>query len=208
MKPVITLLVSAIAFAASSTPVQANLIVNGSFENPAIAPNSFITPVSIPGWTGSPVLEIQSNSVLGAGNVAQDGVQYAELNPFTPSALSQDISGLQVGGQYLLTFYYSARPGTGANTAMATFEGNAAIPLAAGPVNQITWMQFSQLVTITDSTSTLTFQGLTPDGSVGNLIDNVSLVQVSAIPEPATLAVFGLMAVGAFGARRRLKAAA
>ena len=38
-------------------------------------------------------------------------------------------------------------------------------------------------------------------------VDNVSL-QVSAIPEPATFAVFGLMAMGAFGARRRLKAAA
>jgi len=202
------LLLCAALLVLSAPRAQANLIVNGSFEQPNIGPNNFIFAPSIPGWTGGPpdnLVEIQSNFVLGPGNAAQDGVQYAELNPNNPSALSQDITGLHVGQQYLLTFYYSARPGTGPNTAQAIFEGNAPINLAAGPVNQITWIQFSQLVTATDSTSTLTFRGLTPGGSEGNLIDNVSLVPV---PEPVTAAVFGALALGAFGLRRRLKAGA
>ena len=38
-------------------------------------------------------------------------------------------------------------------------------------------------------------------------LDNVRF-GTAIVPEPATMAVFGLMAVGAFGVRRRLKAAA
>lgn len=203
-----TALVCGVVLFLAAPAARANLITNGSFEIPTNppGPNGFAIFPAIPGWTSPGGIEIQRNSVLGAGNVAQDGLQYVELNVNGPTSLSQDISGLQVGQQYLLTFYYSARPGTGANTAVATFEGNPPIPLAAGPVGQIAWLQFSRLVTVTDSTSTLTFTGLTPNTSLGNLLDNVSLVQV-AVPEPATLAVFGALAAGAFGLRRRVRRA-
>ncbi len=165
---------------------RANLIVNGSFETPTDPPfvNGFAIFPSIPGWTGPGGVEIQRNSVLGPGNIASDGVQYTELNVNSPTSISQVIA-TDPGQTYILSFDYAARPGTGLNVATVSFTGNDLITLSELPGPTITWIPMSFLVTATGPTSTLTFTGVAPNTSLGNLIDRVSLV--SAVPEPASL---------------------
>jgi hypothetical protein len=184
-----------------------NIIVNGSFEQPGIAPNSFIIVNTIPGWYNhlGQGIEVQSNSVLGAGNVAQDGTQYAELNPNMPTALDQDVP--TTTGAYQLSFWYSARPGTGTNTFSVSFGGHLIATITAPPVNTITWTNFTALV-YANGPSTLEFLGLTPSGSEGSLVDNVTL---QPVPEPSTLALFGSvigLGLGGFLWNRRRRAAA
>jgi PEP-CTERM motif len=48
---------------------------------------------------------------------------------------------------------------------------------------------------------------LGPQGAF-EVIDNIAFGRAAAVPEPATLVVFGTLALGAFGVRRRVKATA
>jgi hypothetical protein len=165
-----------------------NIIVNGSFEQPILPPNSFTIQPTIPGWYNrlNQGIEVQSNSVLGPGNVAQDGTQYAELNPNNPTALDQDVP--TTTGAYQLSFWYSSRPGTGADTFSVSFGGNLIATITAPPVSTVTWTNFTTLVYANSSTSTLEFLGITPSGSEGTLVDNASL---QPVPEPSSFALFG-----------------
>lgn len=191
----------------TSTPQQAraNLIVNGSFETPTNPPvvNGFAIFPSIPGWTGPGGVEIQRNSVLGPGNIASDGVQYTELNVNFPTSISQVIA-TDPGQAYILSFDYAARPNTGLNVATVSFTGNSPVTLSATSPGTITWLPMSFLVTATGPTSTLTFTGVAPNSSLGNLIDNVRL---EAVPEPASLVLFAPVGLVVLLVWRRHRAA-
>ncbi len=58
------------------------------------------------------------------------------------------------------------------------------------------------------STVPFTSVTITASDPVNGVSFTLDTLRAQVVPEPATLAVFGLMAAGAFGVRRRLKAAA
>jgi hypothetical protein len=167
----------------------AGLITNGSFENPAIAPNSFAQFSSIPGWTATrDVIEIQSNFLLGGGTPA--GNQYAELDANNPDTIVSDPFPTVPGDSYRVSYLYSARPG-GAPVQSLSLQFGTLPPVFDSRVNTGS-VNFtpSSFVFVANATSTqLTFSSLDAAGSsVGNLIDDVTV-----IPEPASLALFGMI---------------
>ncbi len=92
----------------------------------------------------------------------------------------------------------------GATTLTAALNNGDNAVLFSGFTGASGNLQFRGFISTTPFTS-ITFTN-TASGDFVEL-DNVRF-GTAIVPEPATMAVFGLMAVGAFGVRRRLKAAA
>lgn len=94
-------------------PSAGNLLVNGSFEQPALAPGAWQVFNAIPGWVvvDGPGVEIQR----GAAGAAQHGEQLVELDSHANSAMVQAVA-VQPGMEYELRFWTMARPGTAADT--------------------------------------------------------------------------------------------
>lgn len=195
--------VAAVLAAALAPSAQAaELIVNGSFELPALPRvfnESLITP-SILGWTGDgPGLEIgYAPTYFIAG---YDGEQIAELDSNGNYTLSQTISGL-TPGEYTLRFL-SALRGDTPGPASGTFDvlWNGSLVQSFSPTSSVMSETVIVLPAIAGD-NVLSFVGTgTSDGS-GPIIDRVSLQ--SNAPEPGTLAlVLGALPLVGRIARRR-----
>ena len=166
-----------------------SLIVNGSFEDPAIAV-PFQLFGSIPGWmpTGScgPGIEIDRNA-FGA---AADGNQSIELNTTCVNGVSQVVATTP-GASYSLTFAFAARPGTTAaqNRMDIRFDGLIVDQLGPqAPGAGLEWSLHQYEVTATGSSATLNFQGSDPTATdgVGTELDLVSLVPLVLRTDPFT----------------------
>jgi hypothetical protein len=94
-------------------PPSGNLLVNGSFEQPALATGAWQVFNAIPGWVvvDGPGVEVQR----GAAGAAQHGEQLVELDSHANSAMVQAVA-VQAGVVYELRFWTMARPGTTADT--------------------------------------------------------------------------------------------
>lgn len=196
------LLAATLAVAWLANPARAGLIVNGSFEQPAIAANSFSILGSIPGWTGIPNIEVQNN-VAGS---PFDGNQHVELDTTANSAMSQAVP--TVPGQfYELSFAYSPRPGIAlaSNGIDVFWDGVLVASLAQSgtALSNTQWQVFSfNVVGGAGATTTLRFNATGTSNSVGGYLD---AVEVQAVPEPTSLAVLGLggLTLGLWRLRRR-----
>lgn len=182
MKPIRTLLAAALTSLTFCAGAQ-NLVVNGSFEADIVAPGTWVIEQNFVGWTGDPDIEIR-NAFDG---IAQDGVNYVELDTFSNSSMRQVITAT---GLVQLTFWYGARPGVSAGSNTISFSlGNLSGTLLenATGVGGIEWLQYSGIVDLgTSGTATLTFTALGTSDQLGGSIDNVS---VTAVPEPANAAM-------------------
>jgi hypothetical protein len=206
-----TLFAIALGFALSSA-ANANLVVNGSFEAPDIPDNTWSPedPGNVPGWLADPdTIEIWD----GLNGVASaEGEQHAELNSHNghgPFNLWQSIA-TTAGQQYTFSFAYSARNVNGNEQFSASlFDGNittiggftsATSIYNSGTVNNNsgTWTYLTVGFTALTNSTTLAFKSINPNGTVGNFIDDVSVVSA-----PATLALFGLALTGFFATRRK-----
>jgi hypothetical protein len=186
------------------------LLVNGSFEEPVIAPTSFTVLPTIPGWTATNGFEVQSNEVLGAGQSTPFGNQYVELNVVGPSTLSQTVATVP-GEQYTLSFNLSARPQTGSNSVLVSFTGSPNSTFTANDTGVLNFQQFTETFVATANTSVLSF---TPTGqfaspNLGDDLDNVSLTgaatAVAGVPLPtaASAGFCGLLFLGVVSLVRR-----
>jgi hypothetical protein len=194
-------------------------VVNGSFENigeGALNGSGWNIFSEIPGWTGEPNVEVQSNSTLGSID-AHSGIRYAELDTNQDSGMYQDIT--LAAGTYDLSFWYSPRvdatPTTTNDMTYSVVGGDTTYfdTLITGAPNVLfphgVWtnvvagftLEAAQTIRLSfDATGGSRFQGC---GNCGALIDDVS---IAAVPLPAG-ALMMLTALGAFGfARRRAKA--
>lgn len=186
---------------------NANLIVNGDFEEPQLGAGAWQVFGAINGWTttsGSGI-EIQNNTIV----TAQSGNQYVELDSYSNSSMTQMISGLITGQAYDVSFWYHARTSNGSNdNGINMLWGDSSPGIEVLSIDnikasdQLGWVEFSRSLTATAATMYLTFSADGLNNSLGGFVDNVQMS--SAVPEPAAL---GLFVCGLLGlARMRRKA--
>lgn len=154
-------------------------LVNGDFEQPAIAATSYsiLTPSSVPGWqTTDSGIELWSNGFNGTPSAS--GAQFAEINANVAGMLFQDVA--TTPGQTLSwSLLHRARAGTDVMEVLIGAPGGALV--SQGPISDTTtaWGAHSGLYTV-PAGQTLTRFGFnavsTGSGSpsVGNFLDAVT----------------------------------
>lgn len=179
-----------------ATSANANLIVNGGFEDNSVAAGtwSYFSSASVNGWGGD---NIEIWNQFG-GVVAPEGQQHAELNahPFDGDVFSiyQDFATV-VGQTYDVSFFYSAR-----NNASEQF--NFSVGTLAALVNDHvvgSWKQYTGSFVASSLLSTITFSS-TDTGTLGNFLDDVVVVAdlnpdqqaELAEPNPLVMLLIGL----------------
>jgi hypothetical protein len=197
---------AAIAFALaafSASNASADLIVNGGFEDPVIANNSFSYLPSIPGWTlaSGPAIEIQ-NHVAGSPFAGQ---QFVELDSSANSSMYQDLTTV-AGQTYRLSFVYSPRPGVAesSNGIDVQWDGSDLGVIKQTGIGHpdTVWTLHSFDLLATSSTTRLQFTAVGTSDSLGGYLDAVS---VNAVPEPSVLALSGIAGLGCLAVRRWAK---
>jgi hypothetical protein len=173
----------------------ANLITNGSFEQPDIATGSFAIFANplVPGWTHEPApqavsssgLEIQDHTASGGAPDPTAGAQFAELDSDGPSNIYQDVA-TNPGATYRLTFLYSARRNTTADQnhfrVSAGPESVEIGPLTSTSVN--VWVAYTLDFVATGTSSRIAFLDLGPEEAAGGLGAFIDLVSVDFVNTP------------------------
>jgi len=161
----------------------ANIVVNGSFENPVLPTGTYSLLSSIPGWTlaSGPSIEIQ-NQVAGS---QFDGQQFLELDSSGESSVYQDLETSP--GTYFLSFAFSPRPTVAVNSIQVFWNGSLLDTVNASGTGlaDTQWITHTYTVTATENTTRLQFTGNGPSDSLGEYVDNVMVG--SNVPEPASL---------------------
>ena len=172
------LVISAALALCGTAGAATELIQNGSFEEPQIPTATFQQVESIPGWTGTAGVEVQSNGVL-AGGGTPFGSQYAELNVEEGSTYSQTVDTV-AGEDYTLSFYLAARPGAGDTSVRVSFAGQEPQVFTVEESTAVSFEQFTLSVTATGGDSVLTFAPtVSAVNGQGDLLDNVSLMSAT-----------------------------
>lgn len=188
-------LIASPLIASAATP---NLLVNGSFEDNAIANGSWNNRSSLSGWTAGNLGVELRNNVSGS---ALDGKNFVELDTTGNSWISQSFATV-AGQTYQLSFAYAQRPDQrGAASNGITWSAGNIGPTLVGQDASTAWTTVQTQFVATGSSTTLKFAAAGNSDSFGTSLDKVS---VSAVPEPESYALMlaGLAAVS-FIARRR-----
>lgn len=177
-------LTTLLGLACVSIPVSANLIINGSFENTAVAQNSWAWFNSdyVDGWQGSNIEIWNSyNNVT-----AYQGTQHAELNAHPSNGQAFSIFqtfATQIGNIYDLSFAYQARSNSNESFLVSLISSSNTDLFTDLMDDHVVgqWSVFSTKFTAIDLTTTLRFTSVSPySDTVGNFIDDI---QVNALPK-------------------------
>ncbi|MDO9163378.1 MAG: hypothetical protein Q8N35_01945 [Methylococcaceae bacterium] len=175
-----SLLISGLS--AVAMPLQAaELVVNGSFEQPAIPYLSWKLSSTLSGWklgaeSKGNRFELQNN-VAGAPQ-AKLGNQFAELDSNGTTLIYQDIPTTP-GTVYQLRFHFSARPGVVDNQLQVKWGGTVVGNIKASGFLKFNtvWKDYTYSVTATGTTTRLSFSNLGEvSDSFGAYLDGVSVV--------------------------------
>ncbi|MCV0401402.1 MAG: DUF642 domain-containing protein [Nitrosopumilus sp.] len=176
------LLAGLVAPAFTSNAFATELVVNGSFEEPNIAPNTWTVFPSIPGWGLSfgHSIEVRDNVV----GTASDGDQFVELDSYSNSGMSQTITTVP-GYIYSFSFDYSPRINQPAstNTIEAYWDGNLIATLTGEGSNINVWSTETFNVAATASSTVIEFRAAGTSDRLGGNIDNVSVTLSTAVIE-------------------------
>jgi len=193
-----------------STPAHANLLTNGSFEDPSIGTWYLNETTSIPGWT----VTTNNVDVVAQGyngpSAAYDGQQYLDLVGYGSTGGIQSQSFATVAGQtYRLTFAYANNPWStstaSANVRVQDGTSNTLllqeVTHSGSTTNTLGWSLFSQSFIADGTSATIRFDETVGGGNGGVMLDAVG---VAAVPEPATwaLMVLGFAGLGFMGYRQ------
>jgi len=195
--------------AAVASHADAAPFTNGSFETAPFHQDGFtelFTPpnnTTIPGWTvaaGSvDWISTYWNASAGASSIDLSGRSAGTLtqtfvtSPGATYTVQFDLAGNPDGGQ--------GTRNLGVSTDGVTFTPYSFTVGATNTRTDMGWLTQLYSFTATQASTTLTFRS-NENTVFGPALDNVSVT--AAVPEPATLAVFGGIALaGALGYRRR-----
>lgn len=190
-----------------SAGANANLIVNGGFEEPAVTPGNwdYFSSGDVAGWDGSNI-EIWNNyTYQGVTVTAAEGEQHAEINAHPDSGnftISQSFS-TQVGQSYDVSFSYRARANNSESFEFGLSDtGGAFSSVVLDDHTTSAWSVYEDSFVANDTTSSVWFSSIT-DGTIGNFIDDVSVT--SSVPSPGTLVMMMIGLLGLGAARRQAR---
>jgi|GEM_PF-538488 len=177
---------------AAALPASAQTITNPSFESPTVSGYAY---EAIDGWTatgggtiggGSHGVGLDSGGTFANNGVIPDGSQIAFLQTdgSAPTTLAQTITGLKVGHQYVISFYYNSRA-YGDNPILNVSFGGQAItaPQTVTPVGGSNPYNFiiTSAYTATGESADLVFAVSIPQGGDASaVIDDVTIKDISA----------------------------
>lgn len=193
--------------------------INGSFEQPDVTDGSFQNfaggSTAITGWTvvgvDSAVVDT-AFSQYGINFQAQDGRQWLDLAGVTSnsptSGVTQDVATI-AGESYNLSFWIgSATDGQFFFPTIVdlSINGGARVSYTnpTAPTNQLNWLQVVVPYLATSATTNFTFYNGDQTGrNYNTAIDNISLTQVTTVPEPSPVFLLLAGVVGFVVLRRR-----
>ena len=209
----------AMFIAGASSLSYAQIVKNGSFEDPTVAPESFATlSGGLTNWTIGGNIDL-----IGNYWAAQSGKQSVDLNGLVVGSLKQSVN-LEAGQLYNLSFWASGNPDGppdpktfDVSIGSSLFETvSVAKPAGRSSMN---WTEFSyNFAVLSTGSYDLLFQSTSIGGAgiggcggegscFGPALDNVAIT--TAIPEPEIYAMLGLgLGVLGWASRRRKPAAA
>lgn len=164
--------------------VGSNLIVNGGFETPNLAPGTWAVypDASQTSWVveSGAGLEIQDH----AAGTPIEGEQLAELDSNNSSVISQSFVTVP-GGKYRFSFWYSPRPnvGSGDNTVGAAVKVvsdettilSSTIGAVAVGGGDTSWEEYVYNFIAVDASTKIVFSDLGTNNSFGGYLDDVSV---------------------------------
>jgi len=200
------LLLLALLVGVNQATAQGNLLINGGFEDPVIAANTYSKLATISGWTTTNVgglFEIWSGSF---GLIpATEGVQSLEINASIADETIFQTIAVTPGMLTTLSFDYTGREPD--NTFTVSLSDGYTSSTTLDPVSYYTshaWTTYTESFIPTTSSLTIAFRGQpVPALDAGAHIDNISLIQ--SVPEPSTLTLAGMGGLGLLWQLRRRK---
>ena len=194
---------------AALTPMGAHAatLVNGSFEE-GTDPGSFTTlangSTAVTGW----VVGGLGIDYIGSYWQAADGVRSIDLSGNNKGSISQLLTDLVIGQEYIVKFALAGNPDGGSATKVAVASDGGSqssvffFPQAGNTRANMGWRDQVFRFTATDTSANLTFSA-TENDAYGPALDNV---RFAAVPEPATWALM-ILGFGAVGGSMRRRSA-
>jgi hypothetical protein len=208
MKNILNSLVMALAALGLHTTANANLVINGSFED--VSPASGLQTQAngtwsiynvIDGWStiAGPGIEVRNN----VAGTASNGSNYVELDSTGNTTMAQTLL-TSAGSYYALTFDYSGRTGVAAaSNGIEVLWNNVLVnlnPITASGIglSNHAWTSYTFGVYGTGN-DVLSFRSVGTQDSLGGSLDNVRVVA-----EPGMLATMSLALLALGWSRRRV----
>ena len=181
--------------AASPAHASANLLSNGSFEDPIVG-GGFVT-VGSPGSMGAWSVDSGSIDHIGSYWQAADGNQSVDMSGNSDGKISQTVN-TSAGLQYELS-WWEAGNNDGGNVVKHldalindSVVADGAFDVTGHTKSDMGWTEFTYDFISVGGPTKISFQG-TEGNPYGAALDNVSL---KAVPEASTVITFALLMVG------------
>lgn len=186
----------------SADKSDANLIVNGSFEDPVQSSWSLYDDIN--GWTsgGGEPIEIGLGEIYGVTGFHENNV--LELDSNGNATVSQNVTIAQAG-IYQLSFLAALRAGVEETSQGFNVAFGDLLAFGATPFSTVMSPYLFNINVVTPGTYTLSFTGTGDSDSFGTLIDNVQL-NANGVPDGGVTATLLGLALAGVGVFRRMTA--